>query len=69
MAKSPALHYFVVPAPGTYSEVTNVLWSGKKLDTVKEMAPRGYVVRLGPKSAGERWYPRDEAEHPEVWRR
>ena len=69
MAKSTALHYFVVPAPGTYSEVTNVLWSGKKLDTVKEMAPRGYVVRLGPKKAGERWYPRDEAEHPEVWRR
>ena len=64
-----APRYFVVPAPGTYGEVTNVLWSSTKLDRAKEMCPRGYVVRVGAKKAGERWYPRDEADAPEVHRR
>ena len=67
--KASALRYFVVPAPGTYGEVTSVLWSGKTLDAARGMAPRGYIVRLGTKKAGEKWYPQYEADHPEVWRR
>lgn len=61
--------YFVVPGPGTYGEVTNVLWSSKKLEDAKGMAPRGYVVRIGDRKAGSKWYPRDEAEYPVVWER
>lgn len=68
-ARKALLRYFVVPAPGTYGEVTSVLWSGKNLDAAKGMAPRGYVIRLGSKKAGEKWYSREEADHPEVWRR
>ena len=65
MAAAP--RYFVVPGPGTYSEVTNVLWSSKKLEDAKAMTPRGYVVRLGDRKAGSKWYPRDEADHPVIW--
>jgi hypothetical protein len=68
-AKTPALNYFVVPAPGTYGDVTNVLWSSRKLEEAKGMAPRGYVVRVGDMKAGAKWYPRNEADHPLVWQR
>ena len=63
------LRYFVVPAPGTYGDVTSVLWSGKDLEAARGMTPRGYIVRLGSKKAGEKWYPQYEVECPEVWRR
>ena len=59
--------YFVVPGPGTYGDVTSVLDSRKKLEDAKAMTPRGYVVRIGDRKAGSKWYPRDEADHPVVW--
>lgn len=66
---SAAPRYFVVPAPGTYGDVTSVLWSSKKLEEAKGMAPRGYVVRIGDAKAGSKWYPSYEADHPVIWQR
>ena len=67
MAAAP--RYFVVPASQTYGDVTSVLYASKKLEDAKGMAPRGYVVRMGDRKAGSKWYPRDEAEHPVIWER